>query len=404
MATSQYSIPEELQPVEIAHNRIDMTNQQFGLLTVLAYSHTSAKKAYWHCVCVCGSRPIIAGANLRSGNTLSCGCSHVTNLVGQRFGHLLVEKFSHIAERKAWWECRCDCGQVCIVHRQHLVCGDRTSCGCHRYDRAGLRKDLTGQHFGQLSVTHTFWIAGIRYVTASCDCGNVWEGPSSRVLGGNTRSCGCLVATRRRDYTGQRFGKLLVQKVYWKRGRGFAIALCDCLQTWEGPTRSLVCGTTTSCGCLRSRSEQYTRERQRLQNQLRKARKNNLPAVFSQDDLSFLFQYWNFQCAICEREEGGLFHLIALDHWIPLANPACPGTVPWNILGLCNIRKKVGKSVGAPCCNNSKGSKNPTLWLTEFFTLRYGPSRGVRLAQRKLREIETYFTLVRERSVACLAS
>jgi hypothetical protein len=54
---------------------IDMTGQVCGRLTVLSHASTKGGKgATWHCQCVCGAVIIAHGANLRRGNTKSCGC------------------------------------------------------------------------------------------------------------------------------------------------------------------------------------------------------------------------------------------------------------------------------------------------------------------------------------------
>lgn len=54
-------------------HKIDLTGQRFGSITVISYSHYD-KKAYWHGRCDCGTERLFAQANLRSGNTRSCGC------------------------------------------------------------------------------------------------------------------------------------------------------------------------------------------------------------------------------------------------------------------------------------------------------------------------------------------
>lgn len=61
---------------------IDLHGQTFGRLTVLAQvkppdtprSWRSLNWAYWLCECQEGNRVVVRGANLRSGNTKSCGC------------------------------------------------------------------------------------------------------------------------------------------------------------------------------------------------------------------------------------------------------------------------------------------------------------------------------------------
>ena len=78
------------------------------------------------------------------------------------------------------------------------------------------RRDLTGQVFGRLTAE--------RYLRSDktdgsiwlcrCECGKEKEVPASRLLRGITRSCGCLAKERprRNDITGQRFGRLVAEE------------------------------------------------------------------------------------------------------------------------------------------------------------------------------------------------
>jgi len=56
------------------------------------------------------------------------------NLIGQRFGRLLVTApaaaIGHGAARKTQWACRCDCGALLEVRTGHLKNGNTRSCGC----------------------------------------------------------------------------------------------------------------------------------------------------------------------------------------------------------------------------------------------------------------------------------
>lgn len=52
---------------------VDVSAQRFGRLVVVAFSHVN-KRAYWECLCDCGVRKIVRGGHLREGTTLSCGC------------------------------------------------------------------------------------------------------------------------------------------------------------------------------------------------------------------------------------------------------------------------------------------------------------------------------------------
>lgn len=61
---------------KISARRIkDLTGQKFGELTVIKrFSDIGGKKVTWLCSCSCGSMCVVAGSNLKSGNTTSCGC------------------------------------------------------------------------------------------------------------------------------------------------------------------------------------------------------------------------------------------------------------------------------------------------------------------------------------------
>lgn len=54
--------------------RIDLTGQKFGRLTVKKYVYTEKNKAYWLCECDCGNIKILPTQSLRSHRTQSCGC------------------------------------------------------------------------------------------------------------------------------------------------------------------------------------------------------------------------------------------------------------------------------------------------------------------------------------------
>lgn len=97
----------------------------------------------------------------------------------------------------------------------------------------------------------------------------------------------------------------------------------------------------------------------------RLARKRDLPDTFTATDWLHALEYFNHRCAVCERPTG-LWHTLAPDHWIPLADTEhCPGTIPTNIVPLCHDKKD-----GAGGCNNSKCNKNAHEWLMERYSVR----------------------------------
>ena len=51
------------------------------------------------------------------------------DIMGCRYGRLTVLEISH-RNKRAFWRCRCDCGELTIVSSLHLRTGHTTSCGC----------------------------------------------------------------------------------------------------------------------------------------------------------------------------------------------------------------------------------------------------------------------------------
>lgn len=78
--------------------RIDITGQSFGRLTVLRYSHTKGKIAFWECACCCGKTCFIAGSKLKSGWTKSCGCLSIDTSRSRMTTH----GKSHTLEHRRW--------------------------------------------------------------------------------------------------------------------------------------------------------------------------------------------------------------------------------------------------------------------------------------------------------------
>lgn len=55
-------------------NIIDLTNQKFTRLTVLERVESRDGRAFWKCKCDCGNEVEVQGNLLRKGHTKSCGC------------------------------------------------------------------------------------------------------------------------------------------------------------------------------------------------------------------------------------------------------------------------------------------------------------------------------------------
>lgn len=147
-----------------------MLGQRFGRLVVLSLDKSIHSKPgkYYLCECDCGTKKVILGSSLRSGHTKSCGClqresaantghKNVKNLIGQRFGKLVVLNLTGFSEtNKAIWHCRCDCGRETNVRACNLISGNTSSCGClQSVNEANIQNILT-QYRVNFQTQYTF--------------------------------------------------------------------------------------------------------------------------------------------------------------------------------------------------------------------------------------------------------
>ena len=58
------------------------------------------------------------------------------DLVGKRFGRLLVIAQGESLNGHTRWLCKCDCGRERLVHGSSLKSGNTTSCGCYKTENA----------------------------------------------------------------------------------------------------------------------------------------------------------------------------------------------------------------------------------------------------------------------------
>jgi 5-methylcytosine-specific restriction endonuclease McrA len=183
------------------------------------------------------------------------------NIIGERFGRLVVVARTENTNNDVWWLCKCDCGNMKVARTTSLRSGDVVSCGCRRAE-LNTPHDIKGQKFGRLTAIELInrrSPSGDAYWKCQCECGNVIEVKKSRLSGGYSKSCGCinkeLTSARQSesgyDLTGKRFGRLKAIKPIGKReGQGRVwLCECDCGNVIETVASSLVRGRATSCGC-----------------------------------------------------------------------------------------------------------------------------------------------------------
>jgi hypothetical protein len=120
---------------------VDLTGQTFNRLTVIRrHPKNINDRPAWVCQCSCGNTTIVKGADLKSGNTKSCGCYKIErtkevcrkSYLGNRYGRLVVieelDEYDSSKHRKML--CKCDCGNIIKVAATSLTTGNTQSCGC----------------------------------------------------------------------------------------------------------------------------------------------------------------------------------------------------------------------------------------------------------------------------------
>lgn len=226
----------------------DLTGERFGKLVCIRLTENPGKKSagrYWECQCDCGNIVVVARSGLING-TKSCGCIHVSSdLTGRRFGSVVVIK-SHTRKHKNgknYHLCRCDCGVEKEIIDSSLL--KIKSCGCKR------KKDIIGQRFGKLVVIgigDKVGNSGETYRWCRCDCGNTGQYETKNLTRGATTSCGCLMKP---DKSGQWFGRIEVLRRVRKDKFKCWVYLCRCYCGKEFECNSSRLDKVKSCGCSR---------------------------------------------------------------------------------------------------------------------------------------------------------
>lgn len=112
--------------------------EKYGKLTILKRVEdtrdVSRKVVRYECLCDCGNTVIVDSEHLKNGSTKSCGCLRHDNLIGQRFGKLVV--IDRILDttrpnlKRYTNKCQCDCGGITFTYTENLTKGAVQSCGC----------------------------------------------------------------------------------------------------------------------------------------------------------------------------------------------------------------------------------------------------------------------------------
>lgn len=94
----------------------------------------------------------------------------------------------------------------------------------------------------------------------------------------------------------------------------------------------------------------------------RRARVRGLQDRFTTDDQKRALSFFGNRCAVCSVAIG-LSVKVNWDHWIPISSRICPGTVPSNMVPLCDS------------CNKSKNAARPSTWIVLELGVKCGLKR-----------------------------
>ena len=135
----------------------DITGQTFGLLTVEGVTEDRAKDGsmVWLCRCSCGKTVYASTTYLKKGLTTGCKqcIGDPKDLTGNVYGKLRVlEPTQEREKRSTVWKCECSCGQIVYANTTRLKTGVVYGCKACAPSKLHKRKNLLGQHFGDLTV------------------------------------------------------------------------------------------------------------------------------------------------------------------------------------------------------------------------------------------------------------
>lgn len=125
----------------------DYVGKKYGCLTVIRQLKEKKGNSYlWEFVCDCGNHYTNIMAQVKSGNTISCGCQKAralikynnkqnTVFIGNKYGKLTVIKNLGLfpyseGHRRTRYLCLCECGETTEAWGFQLSTGAKKSCGC----------------------------------------------------------------------------------------------------------------------------------------------------------------------------------------------------------------------------------------------------------------------------------
>lgn len=118
------------------------------------------------------------------------------DIIGKRFGKLLVESVDHQEGTNYYYKCKCDCGNYVLKRRYSIIkANEPPSCGCYKIEKAS--SDIIGKKFNMITVLSfdhydiNKFGKKVYYFKCKCDCGNECLATRHALLNNEAKSCGC---------------------------------------------------------------------------------------------------------------------------------------------------------------------------------------------------------------------
>ena len=125
-----------------ANVRQDLVGRRFGRLVVVGQANVLSRSVIWNVVCDCGTKKVVSHGNLLNGRTNSCGCLNREKIIERNTKH---GKYGTV-EYNAWIDIRSRCSDP--THWAYSKYGAVGVTVCERWnDFAAFLEDLGSKPF-----------------------------------------------------------------------------------------------------------------------------------------------------------------------------------------------------------------------------------------------------------------
>lgn len=182
----------KIYKIKIMYVKVEnLVGQKFGKLVVLKRKVTENNLALWECQCECGNIRIVNTTLIKKGLVKACNsgiCNgRIDDISGRKFNKTSVVSFAFSKNGRSYWNCKCECGQE-FVSSARSIKRAKSCCSnfeCKIINIANIKfGKLRAIKFSQKRNTKLYW-------KCQCDCGKIIDVRYDSLQDGSIRSCGC---------------------------------------------------------------------------------------------------------------------------------------------------------------------------------------------------------------------